>query len=99
MPNDFVHDPSHVTSPEERKARRSMTMKLVVGGVVAVVLLAFIFQNRNSTPFTFLVFEFSAPLWVMLAVTAAVGAAIALALDRVLARNRRQKKQLQAKKR
>jgi uncharacterized integral membrane protein len=43
--------------------------RLIGGLVILVLLVVFVLQNRESTPLTFLFFDFSAPLWVMLAGT------------------------------
>ena len=56
---------------------RTVGLKLVVGGLLAAGLLAFVFQNTDSTEVTWLVFEFRQPLWVLLLVTAAVTLVIA----------------------
>jgi uncharacterized integral membrane protein len=45
---------------------------LIGGGVLAVGLLAFILQNRESVAFTWLFWTFNAPLWLVLVVTALV---------------------------
>ena len=45
------------------------TRRQLVGGIVAVVLLVFIAVNNEETNVSFLFFEASLPLWVVLAVT------------------------------
>lgn len=42
----------------------------IVGGIIAVVLLVFIAVNNQTTDVSFVFFEASLPLWVVLAVTA-----------------------------
>lgn len=56
---------------------RTVSIKLVVGGLLAAGLLAFVFQNTDDTAVKWLVFEFQQPLWVLLVVTAAVTLVIA----------------------
>ena len=45
---------------------------LIGGGVLAVALLAFIFQNRQTVTFHWLFWTFDAKLWLMLVITAVV---------------------------
>lgn len=47
--------------------------RIVVGGVIAVLLLIFVIQNRDSTQLDFLVFSFSAPLWLILVIMVVLG--------------------------
>jgi len=51
---------------------------------VAVVALLFILQNANSVTFNFLWFDFRWPLWIMLTVFMAIGAAIFWGVERHL---------------
>ncbi len=57
--------------PVERGGR-GVDSRLIVGGIVLVALLIFVFQNTDETPLTFLFFDFTAPLWLMLAITVAI---------------------------
>jgi uncharacterized integral membrane protein len=86
--DDFVHRAGQVTDADERRARRALTTRLVVGGVVAVVLLAFIFQNTDTATFSFLVFNFQAGLWLMLLVTLGLGVLLGWGGGHLLARRR-----------
>jgi len=52
--------------------------------VAALVALLFIAQNANSVTFEFLWFEFRWPLWIMLTVFMAIGAAIFWGVERHL---------------
>lgn len=45
-------------------------------GLIALIALLFVVQNTSSTQFTFLWFEFNAPLWLILIVFAVVGALV-----------------------
>jgi LPXTG-motif cell wall-anchored protein len=56
--------------------------RLIVGGIVLVALLIFVFQNTDETPLTFLFFDFTAPLWLMLAITVAISLGIGFLLGR-----------------
>ena len=46
---------------------------IVIGGVVAVLLLIFILQNRIRVSVHFLFFSFRAPLWLIIVVAAVLG--------------------------
>lgn len=46
------------------------------GGLVAIVLVIFILSNRQEVTVEFLFMEFSTPQWVVLTVTALLGAAV-----------------------
>lgn len=56
--------------------------RLIVGGVLLVGLLVFVFQNTDDAALNFLMFEFTAPLWLMLAITIAVAVGIGFVLGR-----------------
>ncbi len=45
---------------------------LISGGVLAALLIIFILQNTADVTFKFLFWTFSAPLWLMLVITAVV---------------------------
>jgi uncharacterized integral membrane protein len=45
---------------------------LIGGGILLVLLLAFIFQNTAETTFKFLFWSFAFPLWLGLLITALV---------------------------
>jgi uncharacterized integral membrane protein len=49
--------------------------RLLVGGLIAVVLLIFIFSNNDEVPVSFLMLDWTVPLWFVLAGTALLGAA------------------------
>ena len=48
--------------------------RLVVGAVATVLLLVFIFQNRDRVRIEFLVFSFTSPLWLILLLVAVLAA-------------------------
>ncbi|WP_208028941.1 lipopolysaccharide assembly protein LapA domain-containing protein [Rhabdothermincola sediminis] len=54
---------------EHRGAKMQVDARLVGGAVILLALLAFVGQNREEVPFTFLFLQFTAPLWLMLAGT------------------------------
>jgi uncharacterized integral membrane protein len=65
-----------------RQEGRRVDGRLIVGGIVLVVLLVFVFQNTDETPLHFLFFDFSAPLWLMLALTVVISLAVGFLLGR-----------------
>lgn len=56
-----------------------LTVNQIIAGVVLIVLLVFIFSNRQSMDVQFLAWGFRAPIWVAMLITAVVGAAIGAA--------------------
>jgi uncharacterized integral membrane protein len=44
----------------------------VIGGLLGLAVLAFVIQNRPAQKVTWLFWSFSAPLWILLLLTAAV---------------------------
>jgi uncharacterized integral membrane protein len=58
------------------KTTRSIDLRIAGAGVALVLLLVFILQNTNDTPVEWLVFDKTAPLWVVIVVSAIVGAVL-----------------------
>ncbi|MGK2930638.1 MAG: DUF1049 domain-containing protein [Acidimicrobiales bacterium] len=73
--------------PEE--SPRTVSIRLVIGALLAAAVLVFVFQNTDSTEVTWLVFEFRQPLWVLLLVTAALTLVAAELLGAARRRRRR----------
>jgi uncharacterized integral membrane protein len=48
---------------------RRVDARTVIGVLVLLGLLAFVLQNTYRVPFNFLIFDFTAPLWLMLTIT------------------------------
>lgn len=55
---------------------------------IALAALLFIAQNTQSTKFSFLVFEFRLPLWIMLLTFMVAGAVVAYGISRRVKSNR-----------
>jgi len=70
--------------------KRGARERLLAVATVAAGLGAFIVQNTDSTPVTWLVFTGTAPLWVVI-VLAAVAGAVLSELGGYLIRRRRQR--------
>lgn len=58
--------------------RRNFWVGLALGALLAVATALFIVQNGSSTGFRWLVWEFTAPLWLFLLASAASGAVLTL---------------------
>jgi uncharacterized integral membrane protein len=59
---------------DQRRSGPSPTLIALI--VIAVVAVIFILQNGDSTQTNFLMLDFRAPKWVLLAITLAVGAVL-----------------------
>ena len=86
--------------PEDRDAAKGRAG--LGGGAIAAVgglslLVVFMFQNTEDVTVNFLVFEFTWPLWLMVLVSALVGALVWFGLG-VLRRHRRRKERREARR-
>jgi uncharacterized integral membrane protein len=59
----------------------------IVGGVIAIVALLFVFQNRATAHFNFLWLDFKAPRWIWLLVVFGAGVVTGLLFARHRARS------------
>jgi uncharacterized integral membrane protein len=62
-----------VRDPSSESKGRSVSPHLVIGLVLVVALLIFIFQNTEEVEVDFLFFDFSSPLWLVLLIVAILG--------------------------
>ncbi len=76
---------------EEADKRGGSVAKLVVVAIVAVGLAAFVVQNTTDTPVTWLMFDGSSPLWMVIVVSAVAGAILSEALGWMIRRSRRRR--------
>ncbi len=58
-------------SADPRSRFGGLSPRVVLGGLVVVAIVAFVAQNTDDTEVTWLFFEATQPLWVVLLVTAA----------------------------
>jgi uncharacterized integral membrane protein len=65
--------------------------KLLFAALVAVGLAAFIVQNTDSTPVKWLVFDGSAPLWIVILLAAAAGTVLSELGGWILRRRKRRR--------
>lgn len=77
--------------PEGFEETKSFSMRggLIIGGLVAVALIAFITQNTNEVPITWLFVERTAPLWLVIVVSAVLGALLSEVIAWLIRRRRR----------
>ena len=77
------HEPPHPVDEPWRP-----TKKEVIGAVIAVVALIAILQNTRTAHFSFLFFDFNAPVWIWLLAIFAAGFATGLLVARRRARQK-----------
>ncbi len=63
--------------------------RVLVGGLLVILALVFIFSNRESATVSFLTIDFRWPLWLLMAVMVVTGMAIGALL--MMLRQRRRK--------
>jgi uncharacterized integral membrane protein len=68
--------------------KRQFTTKQIIAAVIVVVALIAVLQNTRTAHFSFLFFDFEAPIWLWLVAIFSAGVATGL----LLARNRARKK-------
>lgn len=78
---------SDVEEPERSGPR--ITPQVVVIGVVGVLLGLFVVQNTDRERVEWLVFDATAPLWLILVLTAVAGAVLGQAVAAAARRRRR----------
>ena len=83
MSDEMLEDESAATKKRGGQAR------LIVLGLVVAGRAAFILQNTDSTPVTWLVFEGSAPLWLVIIASAVAGAVLSELVGWLMRRRKR----------
>ena len=73
----------------EESGRSRGLEKLIVVAIVAVALAAFVVQNTKDTPVSWLMFDESAPLWIVIVISAVAGAVLSEAAGWLIRRIRR----------
>lgn len=74
--------------PTYREGSRSGLGKFVAAALVAVALIAFVVQNTDSTPVSWMFIDRSAPLWLIIVVSAVAGAVLSEILGWIIRRRR-----------
>ena len=65
-----------VDGQEPQPQNRSISPKVVVGIVLAVLALVFVFQNTNKSEFNLFFWDFSAPKWLWLIILFGLGVVV-----------------------
>ena len=73
----------------EQREKRAPQTGMIVAALVAVSLVAFVLQNTDSTPVTWLMFDGSAPLVIVILGSAVAGAVLSEAAGWLIRRRRR----------
>ena len=65
-------------APEAKPDRKGLSIppRFVAAAVVLAALVVLVVQNHDDVDFEWLVFDMTAPLWVLILVPAVVGAAV-----------------------
>lgn len=74
--------------PINKQRTRTGLGKFVAAALVAVALIAFVLQNTDSTPVRWLFIDRSAPLWLIIVVSAVAGAVLSEILGWIVRRRR-----------
>jgi len=82
---------------QKKSGTSSGGVKLVVLGVVLLVVLIFVLQNREKVQFSFLFWDFGLALWVMFVITLVAGVLLGMLGSTLLRRRRRQDLRRRAK--
>ena len=78
------HEIDLTDGPEDSKAPT-----LVGAVVIGLLLAAFVLQNTDNTPVTWLFFDADAPLWLVIVLSAVAGAVLGQVATAVLRRRKR----------
>ena len=78
-----------VDEVERGRPERAFNVGVTVGIVVTVAAMIFVLQNRQSTTFDWLWFDFELPLWIALLGAVGVGVVLVLTILAVHVRRRR----------
>ncbi len=74
--------------PIKQRRTRPGLGKFVAAALVAVALVAFVVQNTDSTPVQWFFIDRSAPLWLIIVVSAVAGALLSEILAWIIRRRR-----------
>lgn len=65
--------------PQHQKPGIRLTVNQIIAAIVLIVLVVFIFSNRDTQPISFISWSVEMPVWVALLGTAVIGAVIGAA--------------------
>lgn len=75
----------------EKELLRLPSWRLVAAALVGAAFVAFIVQNSTSVSVTWLFFDTTAPLWVVIVIAGVVGVILSEVVSSLLRRSRRRK--------
>lgn len=75
--------------PTGERGNRTGLGKFVAAALLAAALVAFVVQNTDSTPVSWFFIDRSAPLWLIIVVSAVAGAVLSEILGWIVRRRRR----------
>lgn len=78
--------------PDSGKPGITVSPRMIVGILIAVVLIVFIASNRDTVTVEFLVLDLNFPLWLTLAITAGLGFLVGMMFG-----GKRQKRRMRAR--
>ena len=76
------------TEPNEPQMTTKGLARFIGAALVAVALIAFVVQNTDSTPVQWFFIDRSAPLWLIIVISAVAGALLSEILGWILRRRR-----------
>ena len=74
--------------PNNQPTAKTGIGKFIGAALVAVALIAFVVQNTNSTPVQWFFIDRSAPLWLIIVVSAVAGAILSEIIGWIIRRRR-----------
>lgn len=74
--------------PNDKRTARTGLGKFIGAALVAVALIAFVVQNTDSTPVQWFFVDRSAPLWLIIVISAVAGAVLSEILGWIIRRRR-----------
>ncbi|MCQ3813132.1 MAG: LapA family protein [Acidimicrobiia bacterium] len=76
------------TEPNEKQMTTKGLARFIGAALVAVALIAFVVQNTDSTPVQWFFIDRSAPLWLIIVISAVAGAVLSEIVGWILRRRR-----------
>ena len=89
--------PDPQSSPADAKKGPRLSAGVVGSGIGLFALVVFMVQNTNDVRVSFLAWDFTWPLWLVILVSAAVGAVVWIGAG-ILRRHRRRKARREARR-
>ncbi len=78
-----------MSEPTPVPTSKGISPKQIVGAIIAILALIFVFQNSQTRSVDFLFWKMSMPTWIWLLVVFVAGIAVGLLLPRMRARSKK----------